>query len=486
MERFGFVGLPNAGKSSLYNALSGGSALAAPLRLRHQGPERRHGQGARRPPRPAGRDERLAQGGAGHRAVRRHRRAGRGGQHGRGPGQQVPGQHPRGRRHHLRAAGLRRRRRARARPTRSSTCASSRPSWPWPTWTRSRPRSTSGARRPSRTAPWPTRWPPSAGPSITWPRAPRSTAATSTPTTGRCCGPTSCSPTSRCWPWSTSARTTSTAPTRSWPRWWPSWAGGARSSACACSSRPRPPRSTPTSGPRCSRRSAWARARCPASCRPPTTCSACAPSSPPARRSPGPGRSGPGWKAPAVRRGHPRRLRAGLHPGRGHPLGRAARDRLVEQGPRRGQAARRGQGLRGGRRRRHGVPLQRVSGLPLGSIDPSRSPRRRVRRLAGWDLGRSATHSQSGPSCGVNAGAIQIGSDTTSVEAGGRGGTSEGGGDSRSGPMAPIGRVGAVPSDVGAGHPVGERVGSALTVGELVAGGSRRSWGSAFPGCSRP
>jgi hypothetical protein len=30
VERFGFVGLPNAGKSSLYNALAGGSALAAP------------------------------------------------------------------------------------------------------------------------------------------------------------------------------------------------------------------------------------------------------------------------------------------------------------------------------------------------------------------------------------------------------------------------------------------------------------------------
>ena len=30
MERFGFVGLPNAGKSCLYNALAGGGALAAP------------------------------------------------------------------------------------------------------------------------------------------------------------------------------------------------------------------------------------------------------------------------------------------------------------------------------------------------------------------------------------------------------------------------------------------------------------------------
>jgi hypothetical protein len=30
MERFGFVGLPNAGKSSLFNALTGGAALAAP------------------------------------------------------------------------------------------------------------------------------------------------------------------------------------------------------------------------------------------------------------------------------------------------------------------------------------------------------------------------------------------------------------------------------------------------------------------------
>src|SRR3978361_1310941 len=38
MERFGFVGLPNAGKSSLYNALSGGSVLAAPYPFATQDP----------------------------------------------------------------------------------------------------------------------------------------------------------------------------------------------------------------------------------------------------------------------------------------------------------------------------------------------------------------------------------------------------------------------------------------------------------------
>ena len=30
MERFGLVGLPNAGKSALFNALTGGAAVVAP------------------------------------------------------------------------------------------------------------------------------------------------------------------------------------------------------------------------------------------------------------------------------------------------------------------------------------------------------------------------------------------------------------------------------------------------------------------------
>ena len=56
MERFGFVGLPNAGKSSLYNALAGGGALAAPYAFATVDPNVGRGQGARRPPRPLGGD----------------------------------------------------------------------------------------------------------------------------------------------------------------------------------------------------------------------------------------------------------------------------------------------------------------------------------------------------------------------------------------------------------------------------------------------
>ena len=164
MERFGFVGLPNAGKSSLYNALAGGGALAAPYAFATTDPN----VGVAKVPDhrldAAGRDVQVQERRARHRAVRRHRRPGRGGQQGRGPGQQVPRPHPRGRRHRLRAAGLRRRRRARpVRPARAPA-ASSSSSWPSPTSRPSRTRSRSGARRPSRTSPWSTRSPPSTPP----------------------------------------------------------------------------------------------------------------------------------------------------------------------------------------------------------------------------------------------------------------------------------------------------------------------------------
>ena len=40
-----------------------------------------------------------------------------------------------------------------------------------------------------------------------------------------------------------------------------------------------------------------------------------------------------GSKAPECAGRDPHRLRAGLHPGRGHPLGRPARGRLLVEGP---------------------------------------------------------------------------------------------------------------------------------------------------------
>ena len=58
---------------------------------------------------------------------------------------------------------------------------------------------------------------------------------------------------------------------------------------------------------------------------------------------------------------HPHRLPEGLHQGRGHLLRRPRRRRLGRGGPRRRQGAHGGQGLRDGRRRRGGVPLQRVT-----------------------------------------------------------------------------------------------------------------------------
>ena len=112
MERFGLVGLPNAGKSSLYNALTGGGALAAPYPFATKDPN----IGVAKVP-----DERLDQLAAMSKS-KQHRPRGRsqvvdigglveGASKGEGLGNKFLGQHPRGRRDRVRAAGVRRRRR---------------------------------------------------------------------------------------------------------------------------------------------------------------------------------------------------------------------------------------------------------------------------------------------------------------------------------------------------------------------------------------
>ena len=57
-----------------------------------------------------------------------------------------------------------------------------------------------------------------------------------------------------------------------------------------------------------------------------------------------------GWRAPQCAGVIHTDFERGFIKAEVDPLGRPARDRLVEQGPGRGQAAHRGQGLRGGRR----------------------------------------------------------------------------------------------------------------------------------------
>ena len=281
-------------------------------------------------------------------------------------------------------------------PTRSSTCGSSRSSCPGRPRDRSRTRSRSGARRPRSTRDWPDevaaldaalRRPAEGTPLY------RSDLDDESP--GSCCGRTSCSPTSRCWPSSTWARTTST---RSTPRSAPVDRGVRRPRrghrhVRAARGRGRPARRR-RAGRDARGASASARARCPASCTPPTSCSGCAPSSPPGRRRPGPGPSGPGPRRPQCAGVIHTDFQRGFIRAEMHPLGRAARGRLVVQGPRRRQAPRRGQGLRGRRRRRHGVPLQRLSrrdpvrpavvpgARRARSMPPC--PNRRARRRSGW------------------------------------------------------------------------------------------------------
>ena len=81
-----------------------------------------------------------------------------------------------------------------------------------------------------------------------------------------------------------------------------------------------------------------------------------------------------GSTAPAVRGPDPHRLPARLHPGRGRAVGGAARHRLVDEGQGARSDPRRGQGLRGPGRRRDGVPLQR---LTISGDAPDAARRRR-------------------------------------------------------------------------------------------------------------
>ena len=137
--RIAIVGLPNAGKSTLFNALTSAGAADRRLPVHDDRAERRGRRRPGRAPRPDRRDGRQLLAGAGDDLLPRHRRAGQGGLGGRGPRQPVPGLDPRDRRD-LPRRPLPRPRAACPTPTaastRSATSRRSRPSCCSPTTSR--------------------------------------------------------------------------------------------------------------------------------------------------------------------------------------------------------------------------------------------------------------------------------------------------------------------------------------------------------------